>query len=69
MNKTDKSIWDKLKREDCIPFLDEYYKNIGRTNPPDYNSYSLQELKKCLVLFNIHLVREKHLEEIQTEKK
>ena len=66
MNKTDKSIWDKLKREDIIPFIEEYYKSIGRTDPPNFKEYSLQELKKCLVLFNIHLVRENNLGE--TEK-
>ncbi len=45
----------ELKREDIIPVLAEYYKKIGRTNPPQYELYSLQELKKCLTLFKIHL--------------
>jgi hypothetical protein len=44
-----------LKKEDIYPFLDEYYKLIGRENPPPFREYSLQELKKCLVLFNINL--------------
>jgi hypothetical protein len=56
--KTEKDILDKLKREDCFPFLEEYYQRSGRNNPPDYKNYSLQELKKCLVLFNIYLVRQ-----------
>jgi hypothetical protein len=46
---------DKLKKEDIYPFLDEYYKSIGRTDVPDFRTYSLQELKKCLVLFGIQL--------------
>lgn len=63
MDKTDRALWDKLKREDCFPFIEEYYKSIGRTDPPNYKEYSLQELKKCLMLFKIHLIREKPLEE------
>jgi hypothetical protein len=69
MDKTEKAVMEKLKREDCFPFIEAYYESIGRTNPPNYKEYSLQELKKCMVLFKIHLVREKHLEEIQNEKK
>jgi hypothetical protein len=41
MNKTEKGIWDKLKKEDCIPFIEEYYEKIGRINPPNYKEYSL----------------------------
>lgn len=48
----------ELKRDDIIPILDEYYKSIGRTNPPPYKNYSLQELKKCLRLFHITLKSE-----------
>ena len=49
----------KLTRDEIIPFLDDYYRKIGRkeNERPDYKHYSLQELKKCLVLFNIHLIR------------
>jgi hypothetical protein len=54
----DKELFEKLKKEDIYPFLDEYYQRIGRTNPPDFRSYSLGELKKCLRVFNISLVRE-----------
>jgi len=54
----DKELFEKLKKEDIYPFLYEYYQRIGRTNPPDYRSYSLGELKKCLRVFNISLVRE-----------
>jgi hypothetical protein len=55
----DKKLYDNLKREDIIPFIEEYYKKVGRTNPPDFKNYSLQELKKCLILFGIHLERTK----------
>lgn len=48
-----------LKREDYFPFLEAYYESIGRTTPPNYKEYSLQELKKCFQLFKIQLVREK----------
>jgi hypothetical protein len=58
MDKSEKEIWDKLKREDCFPFIEQYYQSIGRTNPPNYKEYSLHELKKCLQLFNIHLAKE-----------
>jgi hypothetical protein len=49
----------KLKKEDIYPFLEVYYTRIGRTRPPDFRSYSLGELKKCLKIFNIILTREK----------
>jgi hypothetical protein len=56
----DKEVWDKLKREDIFPFLDEYYTKIGREQEkrPNYKAYSLAELKKCLILFGIYLTRE-----------
>lgn len=49
----------KLKKEDIYPFLDTYYAHIGRNQPPNFRSYSLGELKKCLKIFNINLTREK----------
>ena len=55
---TDKDLIDHLKKEDIYPFLKSYYESIGRTNPPDYHSYSLLELKKSLKLFHISLTRE-----------
>lgn len=55
---TKKELLDKLKKEDIYPFLDAYYDRIGRTNPPDFRAYNLAELKKCLTLFGIELVRE-----------
>lgn len=55
---TKKELLDKLKKEDIYPFLDEYYSKVGRSDPPDFRSYSLAELKKCLTMFKIHLIRE-----------
>ena len=55
---TRKELIDKLKKEDIIPFLDDYYKSVGRTMTPNYREYSLAELKKCLILFNIELVKD-----------
>jgi len=55
----DKEILDKIKKEEIYPILDDYYKSIGRTNPPPFRHYSLSELKKCLVMFKISLSREK----------
>ena len=54
----DKELLSKLKKEDIYPFLDAYYLKIGRNTTPNYRSYSLSELKKCLRVFNINLVRE-----------
>jgi hypothetical protein len=48
----------ELTKEQIYPFLDEYYKSIGRQNPPPFRNYSLGELKKCLTLFNINLQQE-----------
>jgi len=64
----DKDLIDQLKKEDIYPFLKSYYESIGRTNPPNYLSYSLLELKKCLKLFHIHLTRENCLTSINTSK-
>jgi hypothetical protein len=51
---------DNLKRDDIIPFITDYYNKIGRPVDarPDYFTYSLLELKKCLYLFNIVLTKE-----------
>jgi len=61
-----------LKREDIIPFITDYYDKIGRPidQRPDYFRYSLLELKKCLWMFGIELVREesKKTEEVSPEQ-
>ena len=36
----------KLKKEDIYPLLDAYYQSIGRTNPPHFRTYTLEELQK-----------------------
>jgi len=53
-------ILDGVKKEDIIPFITDYYDRIGRPvdKRPDYFSYSLLELKKCLYLFGIILTKE-----------
>jgi hypothetical protein len=56
MEKPKKS--SELKKEDIYPFLEDYYKSIGRTDTPSYREYTLHELKKCLVLFGINLTKE-----------
>jgi hypothetical protein len=44
-----------LTKEDIYPILEKYYESIGRLNPPQYKTYSLKELKRCLVLFKLHI--------------
>jgi len=44
---------DDLKRKDLIKIVDEYYKSIGRINPPQFREYSNQELKATIKLFSI----------------
>jgi hypothetical protein len=43
----------KITRKEYIEILDNYFKEIGRDNPPPYKTYKLAELKKMLLLFNI----------------
>lgn len=51
------SLIDRLKKDDIIRILDEYYTNVGRPvdKRPAYPEYTLQELKKCIVLHKIQL--------------
>ena len=58
--KTQRQFLERLKREDLIRILDEYYDGIGRpeNTRPQYREYALQELKKCIVLFRIQLTEE-----------
>jgi hypothetical protein len=51
---------EDFKREEIIPFITTYYDQIGRTvdQRPNYFAYSLLELRKCLYMFGISLVRE-----------
>jgi hypothetical protein len=43
------------ERDLLIQAIDKYYKSIGRTVTPQYQTYSIVELKKCIRLFNIVL--------------
>ena len=36
-----------------IILIDNYYKSIERTNPPQFREYSNQELKLVIMLFDI----------------
>ena len=62
-----KSAKYELKKEDIYPFLDEYYASIGRKDPPPFREYTLQELKKCLVLFKINLTKVYNDTETETD--
>jgi len=58
--KSQRQLLERMKREDLIRILDEYYTCIGRPEDtrPQYREYALQELKKCIVLFRIQLAEE-----------
>jgi len=58
--KSHRQLLERMKREDLIRILDEYYTGIGRPEDkrPQYREYALQELKKCIVLFGIQLAEE-----------
>jgi hypothetical protein len=55
-----RQLLERLKREDLIRILDEYYTNNGRPEDrrPKYREYAIQELKKCITLFGIQLAEE-----------
>ena len=42
-----------MDRNTCIELLDKYYISIGRVTPPKFRTYTLLELRKCLILFKI----------------
>ncbi len=48
-------ILRKAKKQDLIILLKEYYESIGRDKYPPIENYSLDELKKCFILFGIEL--------------
>ena len=43
------------ERDSLIQALEEYYKSIDRTVTPQFHTYSIVELKKCIRLFKIVL--------------
>jgi hypothetical protein len=47
----------KVTRGELIPIIARYYDSIGREVRPKYEDYSLQELRKCIVMFEIALTR------------
>ena len=47
----------KIKREELLPIITAYYTSIGRADPPNMDAYSLNELRKCIVMFKINLIR------------
>jgi len=47
----------KVTRDELIPVLSKYYDSIGRADRPKFQEYSLQELRKCILLFGIQLHR------------
>lgn len=53
-----RQLLERLKREDLIRILDEFYDSIGRVERPKYREYTLQELKKCIILHRIQLAVE-----------
>ena len=38
-----------------INALTNYYKSIDRHDPPKYETYTLQELRKCIIIFKIKI--------------
>jgi hypothetical protein len=43
----------KVKRNEAIKLIKEYYKSINREKIPDLSLYSLHDLRKCLEMFNL----------------
>lgn len=41
-----------------ILLIEDYYKSIERTNPPQFREYSNQELKLVIILFDIKIKSE-----------
>jgi hypothetical protein len=44
---------EELKRKDLLQMVDEYYKSVGRENPPQFKNYTNQELKATIKMFSI----------------
>ena len=49
----------KMNRKEMVAALDEYYASISRIKTPQYDTYSLSELRKCLILFKLNSNSEK----------
>jgi len=48
-----------LSRDEILGVLDRFYAASGRTTYPQYRTYTLHELRKCLALFKLKPVRAK----------
>jgi len=46
-------ITKKIKRTEAIKLIKDYYQSINRDKIPDLNLYTLHDLRKCLLLFNL----------------
>jgi hypothetical protein len=44
----------KVKRSEAIKLIKEYYKSINREKIPDLTLYSLHDLRKVLLMFNLN---------------
>jgi hypothetical protein len=44
----------KVKRNEAIKLIKEYYKSIHRDKIPDLTLYSLHDLRKVLLMFNLN---------------
>jgi len=45
-----------MKRAELIELIAAYYESIGRVKTPQYETYSLGELKKCIILFKLRSI-------------
>ena len=45
----------QMNRAEMLIAIAAYYESIGRVKTPQYESYSLNELKKCIVLFKLRI--------------
>jgi len=42
-----------MKRAEMLELIEAYYESIGRIKTPQYETYNLNELRKCIVLFKL----------------
>ena len=45
-----------MKRDELIEMIRKYYETIGRVKTPQYQNYSLSELKSCIRMFGLKFV-------------
>jgi len=44
----------KIKRKEALQLITNYYKSINRDKIPDLTLYSLHDLRKVLLMFNLN---------------